>query len=196
MPEVKWHWEEIAYDDPVEAIPLDVISDGFVANTALADGRLLPVLLIDCSSRADIEDLIKVHRYITPGDVKAKWGKSSKKAHKIKLILFFEKPSKCIAVLEFDILKQGGIVDQIMRCEAVILQCAKEGDRLISTLDSEKLIVEVPSKQAWDLWNEELFEALGADGRRQGMTKKEAKEYAGKVITGWREFSDQRKRSS
>jgi len=195
MPEAKWHWKEIIYDDPIEAIPLQIITEGAVATTTLADGRLLPVLLLDCSSRADVEDLMKAHRYVTPGDAKVNWGKSSKKADKIKMILFFEKPSKCTAVLEFDILKQGGIVDQIMRCEAVILQCAKEGDKLISTLDSEKLIVEVPSRQAWAIWNEELFRALEKDGRRKGMSKKETKKYAGKVITGWRDFTDHRKQS-
>ncbi|MFC1981436.1 hypothetical protein ACFLVN_04245 [Chloroflexota bacterium] len=53
-------------------------------------------------------------------------------------------------------------------------------------------MVEVPSKSAWSLWNEELFKALESDGRSKGMNKKQAKEYAGRVISEWRKFGDQR----
>jgi hypothetical protein len=74
------HWEKITFNDPSEKVPIRVISDAFIANMKLADGRLLPVLLLDCSSRTDIEDLIKAHTHIsTPGDVKTRWGKFSKK---------------------------------------------------------------------------------------------------------------------
>ncbi len=194
MAEAKWHWETITFDDTVERIPLKIVSDALVATGKLADGRLLPVLLVDCSARTDVEDLIKVHAHITSGDVKTQWGKSSKTSKTIKLILSFEKPSKCKVVLEFDILKQGGVVDQIMRSEALILQCAKEGERFIGTLDREKIIVEVPSKQAWPLWNEELFKALENDAKSKGMSKKQAKGYASGVIKEWRNFGDQRKK--
>ena len=94
--------------------------------------------------------------------------------------------------MEFDILRQGGIVDQIMRCEALIIQNAKEGDRFISTFDREKIVVEVPSKSSWPEWNKELFKALETDGRKKGMNKKQAKEYASGVIREWRMFSDMR----
>lgn len=122
MTEAKWHWGKITFDDVIERVPLKIVTDALVSNSKLADGRLVPVLLVDCSSRTDIKDLIKVHAHIEPGDVKTQWGKSFKTSKTIKLILSFEKPSKCKAVLEFDILKQGGLVDQIIRCEAFILQ--------------------------------------------------------------------------
>ncbi len=194
MAETKWHWGTITYDDSIERISLKIVSDAAVATGKVADGRLLPVLMVDCSARTDVEDLIKVHAQITPGDVKTQWGKSSKTSKTVKLILSFEKPSKCKAVLEFDILKQGGIVDMIMRCEAFILQCGKEGERFINTIDREKIIVEVPSRETWGLWNDEMFKALEADARRMGMNKKQTKEYSSGVIKSWREFTDKRKK--
>jgi hypothetical protein len=196
MTKAKWHWETINFEDTAERIPLRIVSDAFVATGKLADGRLLPVLLVDCCDRPDIEDLVKAHAHVTPGDVKTIWGKSSKTSKTIRLILSFEKPSKCVAVLEFDILKQGGMVDRIMRCEAFILQCGKEGERFITTLEKEGIIVEVPSKEAWPLWNEELFKALESDAKGKGLNKKQAKEYASGVIKEWREFGDQRKKES
>jgi len=192
MAKKKWHWETITYENSTECISLEIVSDALVATGRIADGRLLPVLLVDCSSRTDVEDLIKVHANIAPGDVKIMWGKSSKTSKTIKLILSFERPSKCKAVLDFDILRQGGIVDQIMRCEAFILQCGKKGERFISTIDREKIVVEVPSRDALVLWNEELYKALEADGRRMGMDKKQAKEYSSGVIKRWRELGDHR----
>jgi hypothetical protein len=192
MSVAKWRWGDITYNDVVERTPLKIVSDALVANSMLADGRLLPVLLVDCTTRTDIEDLIKAHAHITPGDVKTQWGKSSKTSKTIQLILAFEKPSKCKAVLEFDILNQGGVVDRIMCCEALILQCGVEGERFKNTLDREKIVVEVPSKDTWSLWNEELFKALEDDAKRRGMSKKQAKEYASEVIKEWRQFGNHR----
>jgi len=192
MAEAKRHWGKITFNDAIERVPLKIVSDALVSNRKLADGRLVPVLLVDCSSRTDIKDLIKAHAYVAPGDVKIQWGKRYRTSNTYMLILSFEKPSKCKAVLEFDILKQGGVVDQIMRSEAFILQCAEEGERFVTTIDREKIIVEVPSKQAWSLWNEELFKALESDAKSKGMSKKQAKEYASGVIKEWRKFGDQR----
>ena len=192
MTEAKWHWVKITFDDVIERLPMKIVADALVSNSKLADGRLVPVILVDCSSRTDIKDLITVHAHIEPGDVKTQWGKPFKTSKTIMLILSFKKPSKCNAVLEFDILKQGGLVDRIMYCEAFILQCGEEGERFLNTLDREKIVVEVPSKQVMPLWNEELFEALESDGKRKGMSKKQAKEYASGVIREWRKLGDQR----
>lgn len=195
MTAAKWHWGEITFDNPIERIPLKLVSDALVATATIADGRLIPVLLVDTSSRPDIEDLIKVHKYIRPGDVRSHWAKFSRKQNTVNLILCFERPSKCIAVLEFDILKQGGIVDRIVLSKALYLQCAKEGERLLGTLDRAKLLVEVPSKQFQPDWNNMLFKALETDGKRKGMNKKQAKEYAAGVIKEWRKVTEKRMKS-
>lgn len=194
MSKAKWHSETITFGHPIESVPLRIVSDGAMANAAVADGRLIPVLLVDTSSRPDIENFIKVHKYIAPGDAKSRWAKLSKKQNTVNLILFFERPSKCIAVLEFDILKFGGIVDQIVLNEALYLRWAKEGERFLSTFDRETILVEVPSKHFQPEWNKMLFKALETDGRRQGMSRKQAKEYSSGVIKEWREFGEMRKK--
>ncbi|MFC1874808.1 hypothetical protein ACFLY3_01450 [Chloroflexota bacterium] len=194
MSEAKKHWERITFSDSGECIPLKIVSDALVSTSKLADGKLLPAILVDCSSRSDVKDLIKAHRYITPGDVNTQWGKWHQSDKTFILILSFKKPSKCKVVLEFDILKQGGLVDQIMRKEAFILQCAIQEERFMTTMDREKIIIEIPSKSTWSLWNEELFNALYNDAKSEGMSKKQAKEFAGGVIQEWRKFGDIRKK--
>lgn len=76
----------------------------------------------------------------------------------------------------------------------LFFKCAREGERFLNTLDKEKIVVEAPSKHVMPLWNEELFKALESDGKRKGMSKKQAKEYASGVIREWRKFGDQRKK--
>jgi hypothetical protein len=186
------HWQEIVHDGSIESATLELLSDGLVTNRTLADGRAIPILLIDCSSRPDIEDLIRSHEHIATDDVKIQWGKSSKNTDSVVLVLSFERPSSCTAVIEFDILKHGGTVDQIMRCEVVFLQSAEEGQRVASTLDKPKMVVEVPSKQALAAWNAHLFKVLESEGIKKGMGKKEAKEHSRGVIREWREFGEQR----
>lgn len=194
MTEAKWHWEEITFNHPTERVPLSVVSDGAIANVRVANGKLIPVLLIDTSSRPDIEDLIKAHKYISPGDVKSNWGKFSRESNTINLVLLFERPSKCIAILEFNILKHGGIVGQIVLSEALYLQSGKEGERVSSTLDREKILVEVPSKKFQPEWNNILFKALETDEKKKGMSKRQAKDYSSSVIKEWRKLGEMRKK--
>lgn len=193
MEEAKWRWRKITFNNAIERIPLKLVSTAAAASAGIADGRLIPVLLVDTSSRSDIDDLIKVHKYIAPGDVTITWGQFSGKQNSINLILSFERPVKCTAILEFDILKDGGIVDQIVLSEALYLQSAKEGERLLSTLDRERLLVEVPSKHFQPRWNDMLLKALESDGKRKGMSKKQAREYSSGVIREWRKFGEMRK---
>jgi len=192
MSGAKRHWPEIVHSGSIESATLELLSDGLVTNRTLADGRAIPILLIDCSLRPDIEDLIRSNEHITSDDVKIQWGKPSKNSDAVVLVLSFERPRKCTAVIEFDTVKHGGTVDQIMRCEVVFLQSAEEGQRVASTLDKPKMVVEVSSKQALAAWNAHLFKALESDGIKKGMSKKEAKEHSRGVIKEWREFGEQR----
>lgn len=192
MSEAKWHRGKITLSNPIEKVPLKLVSDAAMANALVADGRLIPVLLVDTSSRPDIENLVKVHDYIRPGDVESRWGRLPDKQDTFCLVLSFKRPSECTAILEFDILKQGGIVDQIMLCQALYLQCAREGEKLLNTLDRERILVEVPSRQVEREWNNILFKALETDGRRKGLSKKEAKEYSDTVVKEWRKLVELR----
>ena len=78
MSGTKRHWPEIVHSGSIESATLELLSDGLMTNRTLADGRAIPILLIDCSLRPDIEDLIRSNEHITSDDVKIQWGKPSK----------------------------------------------------------------------------------------------------------------------
>ena len=65
---------EIPIKHPWEAQPARIINDAAVATVGVGDGRLIPLVIIDSAERPDIEELVRVHKYLPPGDVKVQWG--------------------------------------------------------------------------------------------------------------------------
>lgn len=183
----KWHWDKIQYNCAAEATPLSVISDAAIATVRIGDGRLIPVVIVDSSSRQDIEDLINAHKSLPPGDLRTVWAKSSKREGAIQLILMFQRPVRCVAVLEFDILTQGYLVDQIVNSEGLFLQYGRVGARLSSTLDHPRIYAQVAGKQFSDEWDDMWHKALEVDAKKsRGMKRAEARRFSKEVIKEWR----------
>jgi len=185
----------ITLNSEIERIPIPIVSTAAVATVKRADGRLMPLLIVDTSRRPDIEDMIKAHRQSYPGDVDSRWSLSFKNKQAVHLWLIFKRPSRCIANLEFDVIKLGGVVDQIVSAEALLLQCGKEGDSLLGTVERDRIVVEVPSKSFRKEWDKILHKALEKDARRtKGLDKQKAKEYASGIVQEWRRFIEMRMR--
>lgn len=51
-----------------------IVGDGAIANPDLGDGRIVPVLIVDCEGFSALEDLISLHQGLPPGDVVSMWG--------------------------------------------------------------------------------------------------------------------------
>ena len=78
---------------------------------------MIPLLILDTSKRPDIEDMVKAqHHMRSQGDLTASWGRPDTffDTGTVILILTFEKPSRCLILLQFDIEQYGGIVDNII----------------------------------------------------------------------------------
>ena len=189
----KWQTKEILLSNKAEKNPVPIVSDAAVATQGTADGRIIPVLIIDTSLRPDIEDMIRAHKHIGTGDAKSAWSVPSKfNIDKISLVLTVIKPSRCIIMIEFNIVRQGGVVDQIIHAQGVYIQPGKEGDRLSTTIDHDRLLVEVPSKHFRKEWSKILHKALFKDFKRKGLTRNDAKNAAENFIKEWREFGSKR----
>jgi len=70
---------------------LPIIGDAGLA-TQVADGRLLPVLILDTRARPEVEELIRVHAYLPPGDARSQWGSSRDNDDHVVLHLTFVQP--------------------------------------------------------------------------------------------------------
>ncbi len=178
----KWQSMEIPLSHPSEADPVPIVRDGIVATVAESYGRNIPVLILDTSSRPDIETMVRAHGELGPGDAVSGW--SFKPRHGFSfsaptLILRFTKPSQCLVVVQFDLEKQGILVDQILWAEGVYLQPGRPGDRLASTIDNPRILVEVPANVAFaKRFRSGYRKALFRKFRNRGLSRIDSKHAA------------------
>lgn len=183
------HRVRISVKNEREKRPLRVIADAAVATVNVGDGRLIPLLIIDASERPDIQELVRVHAHVSPGDVECQWGQLEGSEGKVNLILSFKRPAEMIAILEFDITKEGGIVDIIVHARGLYIQPGRDGDRLSTTPDAPKILVEVPDTGFSQIWDDMFHRFIMKDLRRNGLSRQQAKQAASRFIEEWRRFS-------
>ena len=177
---------------PHELLPVPIVGDGAVATRQVLSGHLVPVLILDTSDRPDIVELIRVQRHLPAGDVVSSWGARSRTARTIFLLLEFSRPLETRVLLELHIAMQGMIVDFILDVRAVGLQSGAHGDRLSTTMDHDRMIVEVAATGFQPKWNELLRRELTRDSRREGLTKRQADRATEQTIAEWRRLRDWR----
>jgi hypothetical protein len=170
-----------------------IVSDGAIATRGYADGRLLPVLILDTSNRPDIDAMILAHEQLGPGDATSAWGAPSRfEWRTVRLAITITNPSQCTILLDFDIVSRGGIVDQIVQNGGLYLIGGRPGDRLRTSIDRPKISVEVPSKGFRAEWDRLLRKATFQRFRLMGMGRSEAKSATESFVDHWREFGAHR----
>ncbi len=98
-------------------------------------------------------------------------------------------------IMEFDLSTWAGSVDQIVMTQAVYIQPGRPGDRLITTMDHGRLLIEIPAREFRDEWDR-IFRKSAADKfRREGMNRAQAKQAAEGFMKTWRETLSMRMRS-
>jgi hypothetical protein len=140
-----------------ETRPVGIVADAAVSTRGRHGGRLLPLLLLDTTDRPDIAEFIRVHESLGPGDVKVQWGKVEAKGQEgtVALFLTFIRPLEFFMVLEFNIARQGFLVEQTLLGHGIYLARAEgEDDRLIKNPGRPKVIVEVPDAGFRDTWDD------------------------------------------
>ena len=105
-----------------EAHPLRIVGDAAIATKNLDEGRLVPLVILDTTDRPDIDELIRVHQHLPVGDIDCGWGELEGSKGMVALMLIFNRPSEITAILEFDIVNQGVIVDQILAARGLYIQ--------------------------------------------------------------------------
>jgi hypothetical protein len=150
----------------------------------------VPLVIVDTSARQDIEELIRVHNageFV--GDVDSQWGQIKDHEGTVALMLTFVRPSEGFAVIEFDIVKQGILVEQILASGGLYVQVGREGDRLKDDLNRQKILVEVPDSGFRSFWNETHEKHLVRHFRTKGLGRGDAKRAAASVLQQLRKFS-------
>lgn len=166
-----------------------IIGDAAIAGRP-ADGRLLPVLLLDTSARPEIDELLRVHSYLPAGDVASQWAISRDDDDVVYLLLRFSQPMDVELVLSFSIEHQAMLVDTMLVGGGVYLQAGSPGDRLVTTMNHPRVLVELPDTDFASKWEEVLFRRLTAVlARRLGTSPHKARPHAERLIGQMRAVS-------
>jgi hypothetical protein len=179
----------IFLDHPREALPVRITGDGALSTGGVADGRMLPVLILDADARPDIREFTKMHRHGGPGDVKVQWGQLPDYEDTVMLILSFLRPVELKVIVAFELHRHhGSLVEQILAMHGLYIQAGTEGDRLKNTMDQPRVLVEVPDTGFRRTWDKLYFQFTVKKLRAAGLDRRQAKVGAREAIEQLRNF--------
>lgn len=157
--------------------PLEILEDAAISTPTLADGRLLPLVILDLRQRPDIQRLIDTQHLFPPGDVTTSWGREAKLMRSpddFHLLFNFLRPVPATAAIRFDLRTRGAIADLAMRSKAIWLQGGIVGDKVSSTFTTHmKLIVGIGAEITRKKWEKLWRKALVRRYTAQGLSKEE-----------------------
>src|SRR4051794_24749846 len=103
----------IDLNDPSEQVPIPIVAEGIMLAVGIADGCAIPVLILDTTNRPDVDALVAAHAVFGTGDVTTAWVSPGwRKRDRVRLLLAFHQPHRCVVVLDIDLETYGGVVDQ------------------------------------------------------------------------------------
>ena len=161
-----------------ESSIVPIVGDGAIATHEIGEGRMVPVLVVDCNEKVELRDLIYAHQDSAPGDVTVIWATPKRGKNCVALLLEFSKPSVLEVLLQFNIKKQGGVVDGILQANALYLQPSESGMKVIEGLGKGKILVEIPDTGFFPDWEKLYTSILVKTFNKSGFSKNEAKNAA------------------
>jgi hypothetical protein len=180
---------------PHEARPVPIVADAAISRRGAFGGRLVPLLILDTTNRSDIDELIRVHHtLLKPGDVKTQWAERDDHDGSIALVLTFVRPVEAKVIIEFDIAKQGLLVEQALSGKGLYLQSGRAGDRLIKDHDRPKVLLEIVDTGFGKNWDGLFHKHLAKHFRTKGLSRSDAKQAARSTIEELRKLDSFRMR--
>lgn len=178
------------------SIVVPIAGDGAIGHPDVADGRIIPVLIVDCSNHNNLYEFILLQESTPPGDVSVTWGRERFNKRAVYLTIAFHRPIATKAVFRFAIPAQAGLVDGIIHSRGVYLQPLQSGKSVSEGIDGPKIVVEVPPAATFDEWPEIHHAAIVRDYRRQGAPKKIARALADEHLLRISEIWRKRQRTT
>ncbi|HDC4519065.1 hypothetical protein LH671_12325 [Enterobacter kobei] len=155
---------------------LDLVGDGAIADSKTADGRLIPVMILDTREKKQLEYLVKMHNQIDTGDVTSIWGVARFNISKVNLVLFFKKPVELKVAISLHSLKHASLIQGILISKAVYIQPGVPGDRISHNINAPKILVEIPTKTTFEKWDEIFEKSVIKKFKKEGLRGKNLKD--------------------
>ncbi len=172
---------------------VEVVSAGVLAHSSIHDGRPISHLILDTTDKPKIEELVRLHMSLPPGEVRSGFGQSTSEKHVVVLHLEFINPAPVNIAIRLPARQYPATVDLILRSRLAYLQCGRPGDKLSTTLaDTPAILVEVNPTGHAAAWDKMLNEAVVRGFVKQGLRGKAAEAAARAQIASWRDLGDER----
>ncbi|HEX7028345.1 MAG TPA: hypothetical protein VF268_13975 [Gammaproteobacteria bacterium] len=168
-----------------EGLFVPIMGDGAIASESTAEGRAIPVLILDCKNHKELVNHIHIHEHSPPGDVLCTWAANKRYAF---LIFEFYRPTQVKVGVKFDLVTEGGLADAIVQSQGVYIQPAESGKTVAEGLENPKILVEVNPKTKLPDWDERLLKILMRQMKKEGLSKREAKNASYEFLCRTREF--------
>ena len=134
--------------------------------------------------------MIRAHEQFTTGDVTSAWSFRERWFGwpVPVLYLMMEKPSRCFIAIEFDLMNgQGTLIDLILWAKGVYLQAGRPGDRIGTTMDEPRILVEVSPSDVFAERFLPLYEKTKYRRfRKKGMSRSGARDATRAFFKEWR----------
>jgi hypothetical protein len=168
----------------LEARPARIVSEP--ERVYMRDGKLIPLVVIDTHERPDIDSLFASYTPETIGDVAIQWGRrDGAPKGTVTLNIQFIAPVKQFLMLDFEIVRQGLVVDGILRTRELYLQGLRSGGA-DTQVQSPKVRVVVPDTGFGSIWEELLIRELAQRSKALGASEQHARFLAQESIRRWR----------
>jgi hypothetical protein len=155
-----------------------IVGDGAIAIGTIGEGRVIPVVIVDCRHHPELLNLIYLHENAPPGDVRCTWTvKSLSKTH-VFLELDFSRPAVVSVGLMFDLDRQFVLADGIVQARGMYIQPSKSGLRVSEGIDQPKILIEVPPGTQLPNWNRLILDRLYRKFKKGGTSRRLANEAA------------------
>jgi len=150
------------------------------------DARLVPLVVIDTSERPDLDSLFASYTPEAVGNVAIQWGRrDGAPKGTVTLNIKFIAPVEQLLMLDFEIVRQGLLVDGILRTRELYLQGIRSNDA-DQEARSPKIRVVVPDTKFDGIWQELLMDELVQRSKALGATEHHARFLAQESIRRWR----------
>jgi hypothetical protein len=162
---------------------LKIVSDAGIANPHIGDGRLIPVLTLDCTECSEVSTMLELHQETPPGDVVSTWAIPRYSKKYMYLILNFTRPVELNIAIEFKLEKHSPLIDGIILSKGLYIRSCES-----SEFDAPSIVIEVPEETIPEYWSS-LYQKLTIKKlKREGYSKKHATNLAIEHIKRMREL--------
>ncbi len=180
----KWHQVTADYLVPIAG-------DAMIAGPPVAEGKMVPLAILDTTHCPRVEELIRVHQHLPPGDVDSQWGQPPHSPDALRLFLEFHRPMKIRLLLSFSIEAQAPLIESALTAGALYLQSGRPGDRFLHDMGRPKIIIELPDTGFRPIWDKLFLSRMTAVlSSKLGISRRKAEPRARRLIAELREVTN------